>query len=178
MEERERKRQKELRRQEKRRKAEELKGGSKKKSPKDPSLRAGPSAEDGKDDENVDSDSSVNSFVPEQETTCCLVCYEDMTMILSSLRAAFIVSLNLGLHQHPHPACNMRFVSWCSCRGPRQQTRLEKRRASCVVPDCDAFYSEVFLKRAVAPAVMDKRGELERNWTWRKWSDLERSAWK
>ena len=73
---------------------------------------------------------------------------------------------------HPHAICG-------SCLGVHVAGLVsehkigEEARILCVVPDCDAFYSEVFLKRAVAPAVMDKRGELERNWNLEK---MERSG--
>ena len=87
-----------------------------------------------------------------------MVCYEDMTNDIVTHCVPIVVGLNLRLRNAPHP--HTRFVSWCSCRGPRQQHKIEKRRASYVVPDCDAFYSEVFLK--AVNSGHDKRGELER----------------
>ncbi len=142
------------------------------------------------EDEAADSDSSVSSFVPELETTCCLICYEDMTndvvshcvpasssslLSTSSSTASSSSSPSQSSSRpshNPHPICG-------PCLGTHVASLVsehkigEESRILCVVPDCEAHYSEAFLNRAVAPAVMDKRSELERNWNLEK---MERSG--
>ena len=92
----------------------------------------------------------MNSFVPEQETTCCLVCYEDMTndIVTHCVPPSSSASTSGSATPHtPHAICG-------SCLGAHVAGLVsehkigEEPRILCVVPDCDAFYSEVFLKRA------------------------------
>ena len=74
----------------------------------------------------------MNSFVSEQETPCCLVCYEDMTNDIVTHCVPPSSSASTSGSATPHtPHSNMRFVS-AHVAGLVSEHKIEKRRASYV----------------------------------------------
>ena len=158
VERRERERAKHLRREEKRRQSEAM-------------LKSVCVKDASKDDKEVIIRGGSDEVSLHEETTCCIVCYEDVTNDI--VTQCFAVSprtssaASSSSSHEAHPICGPCLGTHVSGLVSEQQIG-ENPHIPCVVPDCTAQYSEVFLKRAVAPSIMDKRDELARNWNLEK----------